>query len=131
MASGTRERFGPQTPIVEAMLDRAARLSEPEAEAIWAAHLHESERENQFVASLGAVVEAAHVQNRTSTMKLAETAGREAVTVFGDTAQGAAIGGYVGRLAEALVVSDIVDAPSLAPLAQPWLDVIGPLFDDA
>lgn len=131
MATGSRERFGPRTTIVEKMLNRAARLSEPEAEAIWATHLKEREREDQFVASLGAVVDAAHVHNRTRAMKLAESAGRDAVTVFGDTAQGAAIRGYVGRLAEALVVSDIVDAPSIAPLAQAWLDVIGPLIDDA
>ena len=131
MATGTRDRFGPQTPIVEAMLDRAARLSEHEAEAIWTKHLAERKREEQFTASLEAVVDASHVHDRTTAMKLAESVGRDAVTVFRDTAQGRAIGGYVGRLAEALVISDLVDAPSIAPLAQPWLEVIGPLTDEA
>jgi hypothetical protein len=46
------------------------------------------------------------------------------------TAIGDAIGGYCGRLAEALVVSDAVDARTLAPLTKPWLDVIGPFGED-
>ena len=120
-------RFGPHSAVVEAMLERAGRLSEAEAERIWAAHLKERQREEQFGASLEAVVDASHVHGRAIEMKDAEAAGRQVVTVFGDTAQGRGIGGYVGRLAEALVVADLIDAASIAPLTQPWLDVIGPL----
>ena len=56
----------------------------------------------------------------------AEQAGRAVVTVFSDSSLGVAIGGYVGRLAEALVVADRIDAASIEPLARPWLQTIGP-----
>jgi len=111
------------------MLERAARLTEAEADAIWAAHLAEREREEQFRASLAAVVDAAHVNGRRTEIKLAENTGRDVVTVFGGTAQGDAIAGYVGRLAQALVVADLVGAADIAPLTTPWLDVIGPVDD--
>ena len=120
------EIFGPNSPVVEAMLDRASRLDEDEGRALWVAHLKERERESFFHAALSAVVDASHVYRRQTQMRIAEQAGRAVVTVFPGTSLGGAIGGYVGRLAEALVVADRIDAASIAPLARPWLTTIGP-----
>lgn len=120
--------FGPQSAVVEAMFERAARLSEAEADAIWSAHMREKAREHQFRAALEAVVDAAHVNGRSTEIKVAEQAGRDAVTVYRGTSLGDAVAGYVARLAEALVIADLVDAASVAPLTQPWLEVVGP-FD--
>jgi hypothetical protein len=67
------------------------------------------------------------MHGRSAQIKFAEAAGREVVSVFGESKQGDAIGGIVGRLGEALVIADVVDAATIAPLTQPWLEVIGPL----
>ena len=109
------------------MLDRASQLDEDEARALWEAHLMERQRESLFHASLSAIVDASHVNRRQTQMRIAEQAGRAAVKVFPGSRLGEAIGGYVGRLAEALVVADRVDSASIAPLARPWLTTIGPL----
>ena len=122
--------FGPCTPRVEAMLDRAGRLTADEAHALWDAQVASNADELQFRAALQAVVHTSHHKHRETAMRLAENAGRAAVNVFPGTAFGDAIGGYCGRLAEALVVSDAVDARTLAPLTKPWLDVIGPFGED-
>lgn len=121
------ETFGPNSPVVEAMLDRASRLDEDEGRALWEAHLKEREREALFHASLSAVVDASHVLRRQTQMRIAEQAGRAAVRVFPGSSLGDAIGGYVGRLAEALVVADRIDPASIEPLARPWLKTIGPI----
>lgn len=120
------DTYGPNSQVVEAMLDRASRLDEVEGRALWEAHLKERERESLFHASLSAVVDASHVYRRQTQMRIAEQAGRAVVTVFSDSSLGVAIGGYVGRLAEALVVADRIDAASIEPLARPWLQTIGP-----
>ena len=120
------DMFGPNSSLVEAMLERASQLDEDEGRALWEAHLKEREREALFHASLSAVVDASHVLRRQTQMRIAEQAGRAAVTVFSGSSLGDAIGGYVGRLAEALVVADRVDSASIAPLARPWLNTIGP-----
>ena len=109
------------------MLERASRLTEDEGLALWDAHLKEREHDTLFHAALSAVVDASHVHGRRSQIRLAEQAGRDAVRIIPDSSLGAAIGGYVGRLAEALVVADRIDAASMAPLTKPWLDTIGPL----
>jgi hypothetical protein len=119
--------FGPNSPAVESMLSRASALTETEGQALWEGHLKERARDSRFSASLSAVVDASHVYGRQSQMRLAELTGRATVKVFPGTSLGQAISGYVGRLAEALVVSDRIDAASIAPLTQPWLETIGPL----
>jgi hypothetical protein len=121
------ERFGPNSAVVEAALDRAARLTEGEAMALWEAHLKEREREALFHAALSAVIDASHVNRRRSQIRMAEQAGRAVVTVYPGTSLGEAIGGCVGRLAEALVVADTLDAASVEPLVRPWLEAVGPL----
>lgn len=121
------DRFGPNSAVVEAALERAARLTEGEAMALWEAHLKERERETLFLAALSAVVDASHVHGRRSEIHVAEQAGRAAVTVFPGTSLGDAIGGCVGRLAEALVVADKLDAASVEPLVRPWVEAVGPI----
>ena len=120
------DRFGPNSSAVEAMLERASRLTDDEGMALWEAHLKEREREPLFLAALSAVVDASHVHRRQSELRLAEQAGRAVVAVYPGTSLGEAIGGCVGRLAEALVVADRLDAASIAPLVRPWLKAIGP-----
>ena len=122
--------YGPCTALVEAMLERAGHLTPAEAQAIWDAQVSSNTDEVQFRAALQAVVHTSHYRRRETAMRLAEDAGRAAVKVFPGTALGDAIGGYVGRLAEALVVSDAVDARTLQPLTAPWFHVIGPLDED-
>ena len=124
------QRYGPCTALVEAMLDRAARLTPAEAHAIWDAQLASNADEHQFRAALQAVVHMSHDKRRETALRLAEDAGHAAVKVFPGTALGDAIGGYCGRLAEALVVSDAVDARTLRPLTRPWLDVMGSYGED-
>jgi hypothetical protein len=121
------DRFGPMTVAVEGVLERAAQLTEAEADVMWKVHLQQREHEWQFHAALEAVVHAAVRSNRMRSLERAERAGREAVTVYGTRKLGDAISGYVGRLAEAMAVSDRVDAVSLEPLTRPWVAAIGPL----
>ena len=121
------DRFGPCTSVVEWMLERAGRITEPEATSIFEAQVKVNADELQFRAALQAVVHTSHYRDRQRFLLRAENAGRTAVTVFPGTAMGEAIAGYVGRLAEALVVSDAVDEQTLVPLTKPWQDVIGPL----
>ena len=122
--------YGPCTALVTAMLERAARLTPAEGQAIWDAQLASNADDVQFRAALQTVVHTSHSKRRETAMRLAENAGRAAVTLFPGTAFGDAIGGYVGRLAEALVVSDAVDTRTLLPLTGPWLEVIGSFDED-
>lgn len=122
-----KDFYGPNSVAVEAMLDRASNLTEAEGRALWEAHLKERTRGSLFAAALSAVVDASHVYGRQGPLRIAERAGRATVRVFPGSSLGEAIGGYVGRLAEALVVADRLDAASIAPLTQPWLETIGPL----
>ena len=113
------------------MLDRAGRLTPAEASSIWDAQLASTAGELQFRAALQAVVHTSHYKDRQGALRLAENAGRAAVKAFPGTALGDAISGYVGRLAEALVVSDALDAATLHPLTKPWLEVIGPFAQES
>ena len=126
-APGQGGRFGPNTAAVEALLERARQVTEAEADGIWAKHLEQRERENQFRAALEAVIYSGTNARRGPTLKIAEQAGRDAVRVYAGHSLGTAIAGYVGRLAEATVVADVVDPISLEPLTRPWIEVIGPL----
>ena len=121
------ERVGPGTAAVETMLVRAGRLTEAEATAIFDRQLKVNADELQFRAALQAVVHTSHDRGRERFLRLAENAGRAAVTVFPGTALGEAVAGYVGRLAEVLVVSDCVDERTLMPLTKPWQEIIGAL----
>ena len=105
-------------------------MTPAEAHAIWDAQLASNADDLQFRAALQAVVHTSHYKHRETALRLAENAGRAAVKVFPNTAFGDAIGGYCGRLAEALVVSDVVDTRTLLPLTGPWLQVIGSFDED-
>src|SRR5215210_5259833 len=107
------ERFGPNTAAVDAMLERARELTEAEARQILTAHSATLRSPGHaFRDALGMVVHVARTageSGRAEAMQQAKQVGRASVSVLSGTATGEAIAGYVGRLAEAIVVSDLVD----------------------
>lgn len=111
--------FGPNTGRVRAMLERAGRLTEVEADALLRAQrqmLHST----RPTWALRDVVTNAHASGRHGQMLDAERAGRESVTVYDGTRRGEAVAGIVARMAEALVVADLVRPATLALLLYPW-----------
>ena len=117
-------RFGPNSARVEELLRRASQLTLDEAESLCQAQLLLLGSPAHHVA-IEAVVAAAFSADRKDAMRAAELAGRTAIRVVPSPARAAMLGGIVGRMAEALVVIDLVPVDRLEPLLHAWRVTIG------
>jgi hypothetical protein len=116
--------YGPNSARVEALLARAASLTESEGAILLQANHRAISTGHGLGAALRDIVFAAHRTGRTNELSRADRAGRSSVTVFGGTARGAGVAGIVGRLAETLVVADAIPVESYRFMMRAWDEAI-------
>jgi hypothetical protein len=116
--------FGPNSERVEALLARAASLTESEGMALLRANHRSISTGRGLGAALRDIVFAAHHTGRANAVSRAERAGRSSVTVFAGTARGAGVAGIIGRLAETLVVADAISVESYRFMMRAWDEAI-------
>jgi hypothetical protein len=116
--------YGPNAERVEALLARAASLTESEGLTLLRANHRAISTGHGLGAALRDIVFAAHRTGRTNALSRAERAGRSSVRVFAGTARGAGVAGIVSRLAETLVVADAIPIESYRFMMQTWDEAI-------